>query len=261
MKKISPILCGLVVACLSLLSGCAYFIRKDCQETDWRQSGYEQGAAGGSREAIVGHERRCAEVEVAVSKHDWNQGWADGVRTYCTEAGGQNVGLAGGAYTGICGPEGEREFQRGYAAGLAVYCPKAGDEEGSNGTGYDPGVCAGGRLEASYRQQWSRAIRNFCQPNIGWTQGHDGNSYSGAFPDDLEPRFLEFFNAGAKARDLKSRVARAQRKRDAHEADMWKEIENGSSGDWERDYMRSAEREVIDLTRQLTIIEARYMRF
>jgi hypothetical protein len=52
-----------------------------------------------------------------------------------------------------------------------------------------------------------------------------------------------------------------QRTRDRHEDKRQRKEKLGYDTRWERDASRSAERDVLELTRQLTIIEARYQRF
>lgn len=262
MKRFTLLVVGISVGLLPLVSGCAYFVRKECQSTDWRHTGYEEGAAGAKQSAFRSHQQRCGEVEVAIPVAEWKAGWVDGHRAYCSESGGLSAGSAGLGYTGVCQGESAAAFERGYLAGLASYCPQAGMEEGENGSAYTPGVCAvTPQLEASYRYAFQRAIRRFCQPASGWNHGLAGRSYGGSCPDDLEPRFLEFYRAGEKARSLKSRIVSRQQERDSHEEAMLRKMEQGYDARWEREHMRDAERDVLELTRQLTVVEARYQRW
>jgi hypothetical protein len=52
-----------------------------------------------------------------------------------------------------------------------------------------------------------------------------------------------------------------QRTRDRRENERQRKEKRGYDARWERDASRSAERDVLELTRQRTIIEARYPRF
>lgn len=261
MKSHSSVLFGVFLVLLPAVSGCAYFVRKDCQSTDWRQAGYEEGAAGGKRNAFRGHQQRCAEAEAHIPEPEWNAGFAEGHRSYCSEDGGRKAGAAGRRYTGVCKGDGSSAFERGYLDGLAMYCPRAGIAEGRAGQRYDAGVCATTpEVEASYRRTYRRAIREFCVPSVGWNRGVSGESYGGGCPADLESDFIEFYHAGVKARGLRNRIAERQKARDRHEEEMWKKREQGDDAKWERDSMRAAERDVQELTRQLTVIEARYQR-
>lgn len=261
MKSSFPISGLVAFFALSLLSGCAYFVRKDCQSTDWRHAGYEEGSLGGKREKFLQHQRRCAEAEAMIPESEWNAGFAEGHAAYCSEGGGRTAGLAGKGYTGVCKGEGERAFERGYQAGLEVYCPRAGLEEGENGDKYEAGVCGQGHLETLYRTAYRQGLRHYCQPSEGWRRGRAGRGYKNVCPGDLEWQFLEFYRAGEKAYGLEKRIQEKQKTRDWYEDQMHKKEEQGYDARWERENMRSAEREVQELTRQLTVIEARYLRF
>lgn len=57
---------------------------------------------------------------------------------------------------------------------------------------------------AAYQQGHAQGVEDFCQPGRGFKHGEHGAYYSGVCPADLEPAFLEAYNAGHKLYTLRS---------------------------------------------------------
>ena len=245
---------------LSLLSGCAYFVRKDCQDTNWQEAGYEESAAGGRRDVFYTHQQRCADVEAAIPETDWNRGFAEGHRAYCSERGGHEAGRNGRMYTGVCRGPSARAFELGYRAGLTEYCPRAGYAEGEDGAPYAPGLCAERWLADAYRDGYRRGLRPYCRPERASSLGRSGAGYRNVCAGHGETSFLEFYRAGTQARTIAQRLQDKQRERDRHQEELRRKKKLGYDVRWERKAIRDAKRDIAELTRQLTVIEARYQR-
>jgi hypothetical protein len=88
-----------------------------CAGVDWDAIGYRDGARG--LENVF--EARAAECEAPPEALDWaryDQGYADGLRFYCTAENGYRVGKLNLEYFGVCPPLQERAFLAAYRRGL-----------------------------------------------------------------------------------------------------------------------------------------------
>ena len=59
---------------------------------------------------------------------------------------------------------------------------------------------------AAYQRGHAQGIEAFCQPGRAFSYGVNGGNYSGVCPYDMEPEFLEAYNAGHKLYSLRSSV-------------------------------------------------------
>jgi hypothetical protein len=57
---------------------------------------------------------------------------------------------------------------------------------------------------AAYRSGHAQGVEAFCQPGRGFSYGTNGGNYNGICPADMEPEFLEAYNAGHKLYSLRS---------------------------------------------------------
>ena len=60
----------------------------------------------------------------------------------------------------------------------------------------------------AYRQGYEEGVVVYCQPARGFNEGSRGRSYSGVCPADLEPEFLDGYQAGRQLYDLRAGVNR-----------------------------------------------------
>ncbi len=110
------------LAALILLTGCASLSREDCLQGDWLAIGQRDGAAG--RVGDLQFDRHivaCARVDVTPDRAAWAQGYAAGLRQYCTPLSGLREGEAGALYRDVCPASSEAGFLRGYDLGLAAH--------------------------------------------------------------------------------------------------------------------------------------------
>ena len=103
------------------LSGCAGMSQQECQVTDWRTVGYEDGARGVSQTHIASYRKSCGKHGVAPDLDAYRAGHADGVEVFCQPGNGFNVGASGRNYQGVCPAHMEDEFLRSYTAGRELH--------------------------------------------------------------------------------------------------------------------------------------------
>ena len=103
------------------LAGCSAMNRSECQVSDWRAVGFEDGAKGASVARIGEYRKACSKYQVAPDLEAYRAGYAEGVSSYCREANGFNVGSRGVVYQGICPAESEEGFLTGYRSGFHLY--------------------------------------------------------------------------------------------------------------------------------------------
>jgi len=111
--KIKLIAAGAILA----LSGCAGMDQAECVTADWRTIGFEDGTAGRTQGRIGDYRRECAEHGVSPDLAMYQQGYAEGVRNFCTESNAFNQGRSGVSYHGICPGELEQDFLAAYSLG------------------------------------------------------------------------------------------------------------------------------------------------
>jgi hypothetical protein len=97
--------------------GCATLNESECRNADWRMIGMEDGIAGRQQSYIGKHRQACAKHGITPDMVAYQQGYSDGVKQYCTELKGFEVGKKGAAYNGVCPPESENLFLEGYHFG------------------------------------------------------------------------------------------------------------------------------------------------
>ncbi|MBX3021268.1 MAG: DUF2799 domain-containing protein [Bdellovibrionales bacterium] len=121
MRRLSSVLLGLMLICG--LSGCAsYFMRKDCEKTNWYQYGYDV-AMSGKRLDADDKIKQCQKVEAKMSFSELDTGFKAGMSKYCTGDNVFAVGKAGKPFSyDMCDGESARKMRAQYEKGLAVFC-------------------------------------------------------------------------------------------------------------------------------------------
>ena len=116
----------LLLVSLALLGGCATMSQQECQVTDWRTVGYEDGARGAAADAIGRYRKTCAKHGVAPDFQAYQAGRQEGLRTYCQPHTGFDLGARGGSYRGICPADLEPDFLAAYRDGRQLNELEAG---------------------------------------------------------------------------------------------------------------------------------------
>jgi hypothetical protein len=106
---------------LLALGGCSAMSRPECEVSDWRAVGFEDGAKGASVTRIGDYRKACSKYSVTPDLEAYRAGYAQGVETFCREANGFSVGERGGNYEGICPAELEEDFLAGYRSGRHLF--------------------------------------------------------------------------------------------------------------------------------------------
>lgn len=103
------------------LSSCATLKKGDCLQGDWTGIGIKDGTAG-RRSAIQfeGHTRACAAHGVSPDKAQYDAGYQQGLRQFCTKTSGYAYGVEGKQYHGVCPASAQTGFLSGYRTGLDV---------------------------------------------------------------------------------------------------------------------------------------------
>lgn len=113
---------GLIVAASMLvLSGCAGMSAEECQLSDWRTVGYEDGSNGYTGDRIGQYRRACAEHGVAPDFQAYQAGRAAGLQEFCQPQRGFNLGTAGGQYNGVCPADLEPDFLDAFRTGAQLH--------------------------------------------------------------------------------------------------------------------------------------------
>jgi hypothetical protein len=107
-----------------LAAGCAGSGRmsaNECQLSDWRAVGYEDGVQGQSAEKFGRYRRSCAEHGFAADFQAYQSGRTAGLREYCQASRGFQEGSRGAAYHGVCPADVEPRFLDAYNDGHTLY--------------------------------------------------------------------------------------------------------------------------------------------
>jgi len=70
----------------------------------------------------------------------------------------------------------------------------------------------------AYQAGWREGVRQFCQPSRGFNVGASGARYNGICPSDMEPEFVDAYNAGHKLYSLRANVSQATNQINARKA-------------------------------------------
>jgi hypothetical protein len=105
------------IAAVLVLAGCAGMNESECLTADWQMIGFEDGSVGRSQSNIGEYRKACADHGVTPSLARYQQGYAEGVRNYCTRSNGFDQGKRGATYRGICPHDMEADFAEAYGLG------------------------------------------------------------------------------------------------------------------------------------------------
>jgi hypothetical protein len=110
-----------IVAATAALSGCNSMSAQECQATDWRTVGYEDGVNGYSGDRIGRYRNACSEHGITPSLSEYQAGREQGLREFCTPVNGFHLGARGGGYSGVCPAESDQQFVDAYQSGRHLY--------------------------------------------------------------------------------------------------------------------------------------------
>eukprot|EP01036_Dinobryon_divergens_P010809 gene10809-14502_t len=113
----------LLSAVLILLgvSGCATLSKEECLVANWREIGFTDASQGYTQARVAEHRAACAEAKVTVNLEEYNKGFEQGLKNYCTVNTGFDLGSKGAAYPDQCNEKTYPRVRVGYKEGQAVY--------------------------------------------------------------------------------------------------------------------------------------------
>jgi hypothetical protein len=125
-----------VAAIILLLAGCASVSKEDCLVTDWYEIGRMDGMQGKPRTVLQNRAKACLEHGINADRLAYYQGHDEGLKHYCTEQRGFELGRMGLAYRSVCPVNLEKDFRAGYKNGMQLFC----SEENGFDLGYRGGA-------------------------------------------------------------------------------------------------------------------------
>ena len=160
-----------MIAVMLMVAGCASVSKEDCLLTDWYEVGRMDGRQGRSRIAFQGRAKACLEHGISADRQAYYQGHDLGLRYYCTEQKGFELGQKGLPYNSVCPLQLEPDFRAGYDKGM----------------------------------------QSFCSEPKGFDLGHQGKAYRYVCPPEFEPEFRAGWEKGRALYEYESEIASLQR--------------------------------------------------
>lgn len=112
---------GAAFVLLAALASCATLDEKQCRSVDWRQLGQQDGMNGRPMSYVDKHRQACLRHKLPISESAWRQGWAAGIRSYCTPRNGLAAGSDGRTYARACPADLATGFESAYLVGRQVH--------------------------------------------------------------------------------------------------------------------------------------------
>lgn len=112
-------LAGLI---LFTLASCQSAPKINCSELNWREAGREMALKGTTKKkGLKNVKKQCTRRDHLFDDKAWNDGYADGLMTYCQIDNGFRVGQSGQLYNDTCKNENELKFIKGYINGRLLF--------------------------------------------------------------------------------------------------------------------------------------------
>jgi len=210
------------VAVLLYLAGCASVSKEDCLLTDWFEMGRMDGMQGKPRTVFQNRAKPCLEHGINADRQAYYQGHDEGLKYYCTEQKGFELGRQGLAYKPVCPLQLEKDFKTGYQNGMQIYC----SEEN------------------------------------GYELGRQGRAYRYVCPPEFEPGFRIGYQKGRELYGYESKIASLQRRLEKIERKISKREEKLYSDDLSdelrteiRSELKAMDLEYREVSRELKYIE------
>lgn len=170
LSVIRPLKILSLIAFLFFLGSCAsYFVRKECEKTNWFEFG-RSVALKGERLSGNDHIVRCEQVEAQIDHAALDLGFKAGMERYCQPDMVFAIGRRGEFFNlNLCDGDKPRLLQAKHADGVALYCQKGnGFAAGALGTPYN-NICPK-NLEPAFLVEFNRGRKNYLQTVISVTE-------------------------------------------------------------------------------------------
>lgn len=211
-----------VMAIVLIFTGCASVSKEDCLLTDWHEVGRMDGRQGKPRIGFQGRAKACLEHGITADRQAYYKGHDLGLKYYCTEQKGFELGQKGLPYKSVCPLQLEPDFRAGYHKG----------------------------------------IQSFCSGHKGFELGSQGQAFRYVCPPEFEPEFRAGYEKGRELYEYESEIASLQNKlrnieRKIHKKE--KELYAVNLNDEQRSIIRSELKNLDlkyrDLSRELIYME------
>ena len=160
-----------IAAVLLIVAGCATVSKEDCLLTDWYEIGRMDGRQGKPRTAFQGRAKACLEHGISADRQAYYDGHDLGLKYYCTEQKGIELGQQGLPYNSVCPLD----------------------------------------LEPNFRYGYNKGMQSFCSEQKGFELGHQGQAYRHVCPPEFEPDFRRGYEKGRELHLYEAKVASLQR--------------------------------------------------
>lgn len=118
------------VCAAALLSGCAGgMTQAECAGADWSALGLADGAAGARDKQFFEHAKKCGDMAFVPDRAAYESGRQEGLRSYCTPAGGFSAGKSGAKYQSVCPAETEAGFLENFEKGARLEALRRANEK------------------------------------------------------------------------------------------------------------------------------------
>ncbi|WP_170317640.1 DUF2799 domain-containing protein [Paroceanicella profunda] len=175
----------LLFTLLTLVSGCSALPpepldAQSCTPQNWRNLGYEDGAAGRSRDALDRRAQQCADYGPPQDVL-WDLGYNEGLLAWCTPSRAYDLGRGGRAIPVDCPPETRASFLQAYEDGRYDYYRTRPAYYGSYGVSAGPwGVSPYvGVWAPYYYRPWPSYGPGYYRPPHDGHGGHGGHGHGG----------------------------------------------------------------------------------
>jgi hypothetical protein len=210
------------MAMILMVAGCASVSKEDCLLTDWYEIGRMDGRQGQPRTVFQGRAKACLEHGISADRQAYYQGHDEGLKYYCTEEKGFDMGQQGLPYKSVCPLQLEPDFRAGYNKGM----------------------------------------RFFCSEQKGFELGRQGQAYRNVCPPEFAPDFRagyekgrELYQYDAKIAALQQKLKNIERKINKKEKELYAENMSDEQRGQVRAELKNLDLEYRDVSRELKYME------
>jgi len=104
----------------ALLASCETMSAEQCAAADWGSLGYSD-AAGAANDRFADRAQSCADKGFQPDQSAYYDGFANGMRAFCTPEHGFQFARNGGSFSGTCAADLAEDFSYAYADGRRVH--------------------------------------------------------------------------------------------------------------------------------------------
>ena len=94
--------------------------KSECLGGQWKEAGYEDASRGRTDTRLAERTKACAKHDVQADEMSYDEGYKDGLQTYCSIDNAVEEGRSAREYRGICPAAIEPGFLRAYIGGLEI---------------------------------------------------------------------------------------------------------------------------------------------